>query len=107
MLWSRNPNGTLAVGMLPACQFTHGHLYLLAEVPQRLNLEVFVVHATYQFGEGRRGQAAGKRQRLREHGLWIADPDEYFLKGKYLTYGDQVRSRESRSWPAACQPPVS
>jgi hypothetical protein len=51
VLWSRNPNGTLAVGMLPACQFTHGHLYLVAEVPQRLGLDVFVVHATYQFGE--------------------------------------------------------
>lgn len=31
-----------------------------------------------QFGSGREGQAAGKRQRFREHGLWLADPDHYF-----------------------------
>lgn len=48
VVWSRNPEGLFAVGMLPACQFTHGHLYMLAEVPQRLNLDIFVVHATYQ-----------------------------------------------------------
>mmetsp|Transcript_26945 Transcript_26945/g.37200 ORF Transcript_26945/g.37200 Transcript_26945/m.37200 type:complete len:318 (+) Transcript_26945:2-955(+) len=76
--------------MLPAGQFTHGHLYLVSEVPQRLGLEVFVVHATYQFGNGRRGQAAGKKQRLREHGLWMADPDEYFTRGKFLVYSDVI-----------------
>jgi len=48
------------------------------------------VHATYQFGSGRQGQAAGKRQRFREHGLWIADSDEYFEHGKFLTYSNIV-----------------
>jgi hypothetical protein len=31
------------------------------------------VHTTYQFS-----QARGKRQRLREHGLWTLDDDAYY-----------------------------
>jgi len=32
---------------------------------------------TYQFAEGH-SFAFGKRQRLREHGLWLVDTDEYY-----------------------------
>ena len=38
---------------------------------------------TYQFGEGSR-YAYGKRQRLREAGLWHVDPDSYYA-GQYVT----------------------
>eukprot|EP00898_Chlorokybus_atmophyticus_P003634 jgi/Chlat1/4271/Chrsp29S04552 len=67
-------------GLLPVAQFAHGHMYFVAKIPQQLNLTVYCVHATYQFGG-----YAGKRNRFREAGLWLADGDEYY-NGKYLTW---------------------
>ena len=41
------------------------------------------VHMTYQFAEGSKF-AYGKRQRLREAGLWLVDEDSYY-NGRYIT----------------------
>ena len=41
------------------------------------------VHLTYQFAEGA-SFAYGKRQRLRQAGLWLVDDDTYF-NGRYIT----------------------
>ena len=41
------------------------------------------VHMTYQFAEGS-SFAHGKRQRLREAGLWFVDDDDYYAGGKHL-----------------------
>ena len=38
---------------------------------------------TYQFAEGSKF-AHGKRQRLRQAGLWLVDPDSYY-NGRYIT----------------------
>ena len=54
------------------------HAHTLPGAPSPMS-----VHMTYQFAEGH-SFAYGKRQRLREHGLWLVDPDEYF-NGKYVT----------------------
>ena len=40
------------------------------------------VHMTYQFAEGSKF-AYGKRQRLRQAGLWLVEPDSYY-NGRYL-----------------------
>jgi len=87
VLWSRMPEGELAFGMLPVGLFTHGHNYFVSGVPQSLGLHPYCVHATYQFGSGKGGQQAGKRQRFREAGLWMGDPDEYYTGGSsYITW---------------------
>ncbi|KAK3249970.1 hypothetical protein CYMTET_40637 [Cymbomonas tetramitiformis] len=86
---SRTPYGPFNVAMLPAGQFTHGHIFFVAEVPQRLQLDVYVVHATYQFGNGRTGQALGKKQRFREHGLWLVDNDLHYDQ-KFITYSSVI-----------------
>ena len=40
-----------------------------------------VVHATFQ-----RYSLDGKRNRLREFGLWRMDPPGYYAEGAFLTY---------------------
>ena len=45
-----------------------------------------MVHCTFQ-----RHHTSGKRARLREHGLWLADPPEYFQADALMTYGSDVR----------------
>jgi hypothetical protein len=40
-----------------------------------------VVHATYQFSH-----SLGKRQRMREAGLWSRDPQEYYTRGNFLSF---------------------
>lgn len=40
----------------------------------------YVLHTTYVYGE-----QAGKRSRLREAGLWLADPPQYFDGPKFLS----------------------
>ena len=41
-------------------------------------LEPYVLHTTYVYG-----QQPGKRTRLQEAGLWLADPPEYYAR-KYI-----------------------
>lgn len=44
-------------------------------------MQPYVVHATFQ-----RHHTPGKRARLREHGLWKADPPAYFTADRLLAY---------------------
>ncbi|KAK3282427.1 hypothetical protein CYMTET_9838 [Cymbomonas tetramitiformis] len=84
----RAPYGVVHVALLPVRLFANGHVYFVAQEPQRRGLSVYVVHATFQTGGSRPSQALGKRQRLREHGLWLADPPEHFYETdrRFLTY---------------------
>jgi len=45
------------------------------------------VHMTYQFAEGSKF-AYGKRQRLRQAGLWLVDDDAYY-SGRYVTVSEK------------------
>ena len=63
--------------------FPGGHLFFGERVPQLHNITPAAVHATYQFGDSEE-YATGKRQRLREAGLWRVGPSEYFESGFYL-----------------------
>lgn len=70
----------IVLGALPLARFCSGHVYFVQRLPQRLGVKPLVVHTTYQFS-----QARGKRQRLREAGLWLLDDDAYFGRGPGFT----------------------
>ena len=61
------------VGALPLSLFCGGHTYFVQRLHEKLRVRPLVVHTTYQFS-----QARGKRQRLREHGLWALDDAAYY-----------------------------
>ncbi len=75
---------TLSIGVLPLSQFLNGHTFFvqrahtLPGAPPPL-----AVHMTYQFAEGDTF-AYGKRQRLRQAGLWLVDEPGYYA-GRYLS----------------------
>ena len=74
----------LRLGVLPLDRFLNGHTFFVQHVHTLPNaLPAMSVHMTYQFAEGS-SFAYGKRQRLREAGLWFVDGDEYY-SGKYLS----------------------
>lgn len=63
----------ITLGALPMSLFAGGHVYFVQRLHERLGVEPLVVHTTYQFS-----QARGKRQRLRERGLWLLDDAAYY-----------------------------
>ena len=63
----------VAVGALPLSLFCGGHVYFVQRLHETTRARPLVVHTTYQFS-----QARGKRQRLREHGLWVLDDAAYY-----------------------------
>ena len=70
--------------MLPLAQYLNGHTYFVQHAHTLPNAATPIsVHMTYQFAEGSKF-AYGKRQRLREAGLWLVDEDSYY-NGRYVT----------------------
>jgi hypothetical protein len=63
----------VTVGALPLSLFCGGHTFFVQRLQETLGVQPLVVHTTYQFS-----QARGKRQRLREHGLWLLDDAAYY-----------------------------
>ena len=100
-----NGDGTIKLGVLPLSRFLNGHTFFVQHAhtlpnaapplsvrtrraPRRGKARAHhsiphppsrsvQVHMTYQFAEGSKF-AYGKRQRLREAGLWLVDDDAYF-----------------------------
>lgn len=66
-------NASLVVGVLPVAAFATGHTFFVQNLYKKQQVKPYVVHLTYQFGG-----ASGKRHRLRERLLWLADDDAYF-----------------------------
>ena len=82
-------NATLRLGVLPNWLFGNGHTYFVQwhhkTHPEDGN--PFSVHLTYQYGDT--GQYAyGKRERMRQAGIWDSDPRSYYADGKYLVIPD-------------------
>jgi len=76
--------GELKLGVLPLAQYLNGHTYFVQHAHTLPNAATPIsVHMTYQFAEGSKF-AYGKRQRLREAGLWLVDEDSYY-NGRYVT----------------------
>ena len=61
----RGYDGTLAIGILPVALFASGHTYFVQRLHERMGLEVYCVHATFQYSG-----TTGKRHRMRERLLW-------------------------------------
>jgi hypothetical protein len=62
-------------------------------------VQAYVVHCTFQ-----RHHTPGKRARLREEGLWLADPPSYFQADRLLHYGNDVREYVAALEAAASTP---
>jgi len=76
-------DGRVVIGVLPLSRFLNGHTFFVQHVhtlPQAK--PPLSVHMTYQFAEGSKF-AYGKRQRLRQAGLWLVEPESYY-NGRYL-----------------------
>lgn len=88
-------NATLRLGVLPNWLFGNGHTYFVQwhHLAHPEDGEPYSVHLTYQYGDT--GQYAyGKRERMRQAGIWHSDPEGYYSEGKFLVIPDvgaQVR----------------
>ena len=65
-MFCRGYDGTLAIGILPVALFASGHTYFVQRLHERMGLEVYCVHATFQYSG-----TTGKRHRMRERMLWV------------------------------------
>ena len=68
---------TFTFGILPIGLVANGHTFFVQQLQLQSGHWPVAVHATYQFGDGA-DCAFGKRERMREWGLW-AVPDDPFL----------------------------
>merc|ERR1719506_3334609 len=77
----------LTFGVLPVDTFMGGHTYFSQRLHERHGAAApLVVHATFQFSHSH-----GKRQRFREDGLWLDDPDAYYNPTNgFLTFVPEV-----------------
>ena len=84
---SNGGDGKIKIGVLPLSRYLNGHTFFVQHAHTLPKAEPpLSVHMTYQFAEGS-SFAHGKRQRLREAGLWLVDDDAYY-NGKYLALSD-------------------
>ena len=72
-------NATLRLGVLPNWLFGSGHTYFVQQHHARHPEDgaPFSVHMTYQYGDTG-AYAFGKRERMRQAGLWLADDETWF-----------------------------
>ena len=76
-------------GVLSPALFANGHTYFVQQV-HRHGREPYSVHLTYQYGD-HASFAFGKRQRLRQAGLWAMEEADYYA-GKFLVLADEGAS---------------
>ena len=83
-------NASIRLGVLPNWLFGNGHSYFVQwhHLKHPEDGEPFSVHLTYQYGDTG-SYAFGKRERMRQAGIWRSDPREYFEDGKYLVVSDE------------------
>lgn len=61
----RGYDGKYKFGILPVSTFCSGHTFFTQRMHEKLKLQPYVVHATFQFSG-----TPGKRLRMREFMLW-------------------------------------
>ena len=83
-------NASIRLGVLPNWLFGNGHSYFVQwhHLTHPEDGEPFSVHLTYQYGDTG-SYAFGKRERMRQAGIWRSDPREYFEDGNYLVVSDE------------------
>lgn len=77
------------------------HLYAHEDV---ISVEL---HADFAFPCGE-GAVAGKRQRLREHGLWLMEEESYFTQGNFLHIVDVEKGYQHivQKYAPTCESPA-
>ena len=76
----------LRLGLMPVHLFPSGHVFFLQRLPYKMGIMPIAVHLTFQNCD-----AAGKRSRMREAGLWELDPsDHYSPQNGILTYTNHL-----------------
>jgi len=84
LLSTNGGDGFIKLALLPLARYLNGHTYFVQHAHTLPGAAPPIsVHMTYQFAEGR-SFAYGKRQRLRQAGLWLVDEDSYY-NGRYIT----------------------
>ena len=77
-------DGRYKFGILPVSTFCSGHTFFTQRMHQKLKLQPYVVHATFQFSG-----TPGKRHRMREFMLWhvsmLSSPQEHIACQQPLT----------------------
>ena len=68
---------------LPITLFNNGHTFFVDQMPKRLGIDPYAVHATWQMSGN-----DGKLSRFRRAHVWNLDNDNYYdtMSGRYLTY---------------------
>ena len=81
--------GCVRLGSLPMRYFASGHTFFVEQLHKHEgeSQQPFCVHATFQFS-----QVHGKRQRFREHGLWLIENDDYYTQGNFISMSDDLPS---------------
>mmetsp|Transcript_16999 Transcript_16999/g.28375 ORF Transcript_16999/g.28375 Transcript_16999/m.28375 type:complete len:856 (-) Transcript_16999:413-2980(-) len=88
LLATNGGGGLIKLALLPLSQYLNGHTYFVQHAHTLPGAQPPIsVHMTYQFAEGR-SFAYGKRQRLRQAGLWFVDEDSYY-NGRYVMVSDE------------------
>ncbi|KAG2499431.1 hypothetical protein HYH03_002378 [Edaphochlamys debaryana] len=89
-------HGSLTMGILPVSQFCSGHTMFVQRLGQRLGLEPYAVHATFQFSG-----TPGKRNRMREFMLYDDPPEYYDHKVGFISFDfDNMEELIKKAGPA-------
>ena len=91
-------NATLRLGVLPNWLFGNGHTYFVQwhHLARPEDGEPYSVHMTYQYGDT--GEYAyGKRERMRQAGIWRADPRAITPRVIFSWFRTRARVRVSRA----------
>ena len=69
------PAATLqpTIGTFPIAEVSNGHTFFVQRLHDIVGVPPVAVHTTYQYGDSTT-YAYGKRERLRDAGLWLVDP---------------------------------
>ena len=76
-------------GLLPLPLIANGHSFFVQQLQLQSGLWPMAVHATYQF-EDALDCAFGKRERMREWGLWLADDE--VIRGEPTIYEEEAEA---------------
>lgn len=74
---------TFTLSTFSITEFSNGHTHFVQRLHEAAGLTPFSVHTTHQFADTHE-YPLGKRQRLREAGLWTVDGPEYYSQGNFL-----------------------
>ncbi|KAK3267673.1 hypothetical protein CYMTET_23785 [Cymbomonas tetramitiformis] len=76
-------------GVLPMVEFLNGHSFFVTQLHKKYNTKPVALHATYQFGDTPE-YSYGKRERLRQAGIWWVENDQFYAGNYLVINGDMM-----------------